>query len=242
MQRTPLLLLSVVGLALGCGAEEPADPAAADAASRAWPSESQALARIGDGPHPVVALEMGELGSIEIELYPEIAPATVEHFRKLVARGVYDGTRFHRVLPGFMIQGGDPKSRKPNPNEWGRGNAGQSIEDELSDYPHLRGTVSMANRGKPRTAGSQFFIVHQDAPEVDGRYTAFGRVVRGMEVVDRITEMEIDKYGRYGPPDRPYPVDVVLTKATLQEPAPQVAGSAAPAAPPGPAERASEDS
>jgi peptidyl-prolyl cis-trans isomerase B (cyclophilin B) len=180
-------------------------------------SESSALAKIGAGPHPVVRLEVGELGSLRMELYPEIAPGTVANFLALTKQGFYDGTKFHRVIPGFMIQGGDPTTRKNDPRRYGRGSAGYRIEDEFSDYPHLRGTVAMANRGNPDTASSQFFIVHQDARHLDGAYTAFGRVVEGMEVVDAATQVELDKFGRYGPPDRPYPVDVVLTRAVLEE-------------------------
>ena len=117
-----------------------------------------------------------------------------------------------------MIQGGDPLSRKPDPRHYGRGNPGYRIEDEFSDYPHLRGTVSMANRGRPDTAGSQFFIVHEDSRHLDGDYTAFGRVIRGMDVVDAITELELDVFGRFGPPDRPHPVHATITKATWREP------------------------
>jgi peptidyl-prolyl cis-trans isomerase B (cyclophilin B) len=222
-----LLAPLLIGSLAACSGE--GEPAKGDTPPP--PSESSALAKIGSGPHPVVRLEVGELGALRMELYPEIAPGTVENFLALTSRGFFDGTKFHRVIPGFMIQGGDPSTRKDDPRRYGRGSAGYRIEDEFSDYPHLRGTVAMANRGNPDTASSQFFIVHQDARHLDGAYTAFGRVIEGMEVVDAATAVEIDKFGRYGPPDRPYPVDVLLTKAVVES-APEVA-KAEPAGDPG---------
>jgi peptidyl-prolyl cis-trans isomerase B (cyclophilin B) len=173
-------------------------------------------ARVADGPHDVAVIRVRGMGEIRFELLPELAPATVENFVKLAEQGFYDGTTFHRVIPGFMIQGGDPNSRDADPRDDGQGGPGYTIKAEFSDFPHVRGVVSMARSASPDSAGSQFFIMHGDDPTLDGQYTAFGRVIEGMEVVDRITEAEIDTYGRYGPRDRPYPDDVVMEKVWIE--------------------------
>ena len=163
-------------------------------------------ARILDGPHETAVITVKGLGTIRFALLPEVAPETVAHFKKLAGKRFYDGTTFHRVFPGYMIQGGDPNTKNDDPRDDGKGGAAQGIPDEFSSLPHLRGTVSMAHLGHPNTAGSQFFIVHADAPGLDGKYTIFGRVVEGLAVVDAITELEIDVYGRFGLANRPYPV------------------------------------
>ena len=124
---------------------------------------------------------------IKIELYPEIAPITCENFEKLVNEGFYNGLTFHRIIPGFMIQGGCPKGN-------GTGGPGWSIKGEFSsngiknDLKHTRGVISMARSMMPDSAGSQFFIMHEDAPHLDGQYAAFGRVIDGMDAVDAIAE------------------------------------------------------
>jgi len=172
----------------------------------------------------VAVLEVADLGEIRIELIPEQAPKTVAHFEKLARQGFYDGTTFHRVVPGFMIQGGDPNTRDRDPRNDGQGGPGYTLADEPSTLPQRRGVVSMANRGHPHTAGSQYFILVADAPRLDGHYTAFGRVVEGMELVDRISKVPRDLYGRYGPRDRPL-ADVVVKRIRI-EPAPSQAGAA----------------
>jgi cyclophilin family peptidyl-prolyl cis-trans isomerase len=129
-------------------------------------------------------------GTIEIELFDEDAPKTVENFRKLASDGFYDGVIFHRVIPDFMIQGGDPDGT-------GRGGPGYTFEDEFNKHKIVRGTFAMANSG-PNTNGSQFFLVTADAtPWLDGKHTAFGQVTAGMETVDAIEGVET------GPGDRP---------------------------------------
>jgi peptidyl-prolyl cis-trans isomerase B (cyclophilin B) len=163
-----------------------------------------------------VVFDLGELGTIRAELYPELAPKTVEAFTGLVEEGFYDGTYFHRVIPGFMIQGGDPLTRNNDPRDDGRGRADMRLPDEFSDYPHVRGTLSMANSGYVGSGSCQFFIVQEASPGLDGEYTVFGKVVAGLETVDAITEMEIDTYGRYGPPDRPYPVNATIERAWIE--------------------------
>jgi cyclophilin family peptidyl-prolyl cis-trans isomerase len=124
-------------------------------------------------------------GAVEVELFDDDAPKTVENFRKLAGDGFYDGVIFHRVIPDFMIQGGDPTGT-------GSGGPGYTFEDEFNDHPVARGALAMANAG-PNTNGSQFFIVTADAcPWLDGKHTVFGRVTGGMDVVDTISELETD--------------------------------------------------
>ncbi len=131
----------------------------------------------------VITMENGK--QIKLELYKDIAPQTVENFEKLVSEGFYNGLTFHRVIEGFMIQGGCPDGN-------GMGGPGYSIFGEFelngfkNDLKHERGVISMARASNPNSAGSQFFIMHKDAPHLDGSYAAFGRVVEGMEVVDEI--------------------------------------------------------
>ena len=140
---------------------------------------------------PVVTIEMNNGKKIEIELYPEVAPNTVANFVSLVSKGFYNGTIFHRVIPGFMIQGGDP-------NGTGMGGPGYSIKGEFSsngfknDLKHERGVISMARSMSPDSAGSQFFIMVEEAPHLDGQYAAFGKVISGMEVCDEIVSVETD--------------------------------------------------
>ena len=135
--------------------------------------------------NPIVTIEMEDGGIIRAELYPEIAPNTVRNFISLVKKGFYDGVIFHRVIPGFMIQGGDPTGT-------GMGGPGYSIEGEFTrngfqtDLKHTRGVLSMARAMAPNSAGSQSFIMHMDAPHLDKQYAAFGKVTEGMDVVDAI--------------------------------------------------------
>ena len=139
----------------------------------------------------MVIIEMENGGKIELELYPNAAPITVKNFEKLVSEGFYDGLTFHRVIRGFMIQGGDPLGN-------GMGGAEENIVGEFRanghDNPikHERGVISMARAFNPNSASSQFFIMHENAPHLDGQYAAFGRVVSGMDVVDEIAEIPTD--------------------------------------------------
>ena len=135
--------------------------------------------------NPIVTIEMEDGGVIRLELYPDIAPITVDNFVSLVKKGFYDGLIFHRVISGFMIQGGDPKGT-------GMGGPGYTIKGEfrangvVNNIKHERGVISMARSMMPDSAGSQFFIMHADAPHLDGQYAAFGRVIEGIEEVDKI--------------------------------------------------------
>jgi cyclophilin family peptidyl-prolyl cis-trans isomerase len=136
-------------------------------------------------------------GSIELELFPDDAPKTVENFVKLARDGFYDGVTFHRVIPDFMIQGGDPTGT-------GSGGPGYTFEDEINEHRVVRGALAMANAG-PDTNGSQFFIVTTEAaPWLDGKHTVFGRVTSGMDVVDRISDVERDANDR---PRTPVTID-----------------------------------
>jgi len=159
--------------------------------------------------NPIVTITMDDGKDIKIELYPDIAPITVENFVKLVKDGFYDGLTFHRIIPGFMIQGGDPEGT-------GMGGPGWSIKGEFSsngvknDLKHTRGVISMARSMNPNSAGSQFFIMHKDSPHLDGDYAAFGKVTEGMEEVDRIASIPTDWN------DAPK-VSVTMTKVTVTE-------------------------
>lgn len=192
----------------------PALPAPSPEDAQALRAAEALAAKLG-AAHPMVTLDVEGYGRIRIELLPERAPATAANFASLAEKGFYDGTTFHRVIPGFMIQGGDPNSKNRDPRDDGQGDPGYTIPDEPNDLSHVRGVVSMANLGSPHTAGSQFFIVLADQPDLDGRYTVFGRVSEGMDVVDRIAAVETDKYGRWGPTDRPR-TNVVIEKATAE--------------------------
>ena len=138
-------------------------------------------------------IEVKEFGVIEVELNPSVAPITVENFVKLAKKGFYNGLTFHRVIKGFMIQGGCPRGN-------GTGGPGYSIKGEFiangvnNPLKHTRGVISMARAMDPDSAGSQFFIMHKDAPHLDGQYAAFGKVIKGIEVVDAIASVETNYY------------------------------------------------
>ena len=131
-------------------------------------------------------------GNIELKFFPDVAPNHVNNFIELAKKGFYDQTLFHRVIPGFMIQGGDPNSKDPDRSRHGTGGPGYSLKAEFNDRPHKRGTLSMARAASPDSAGSQFFICVADAPFLNNKYTVFGEVVSGMEVVDKIVSQPRD--------------------------------------------------
>jgi peptidyl-prolyl cis-trans isomerase B (cyclophilin B) len=134
-----------------------------------------------------------KFGSMEIRFFPDKAPKHVENFMKLAKSGFYDKTIFHRVIPGFMIQGGDPNTKdEKNKSQYGMGGPDHRVKAEFNDRPHVRGTISMARSSDPDSAGSQFFIVVKDSPFLDGKYTVFGEVVKGMEVADKIVSQPRD--------------------------------------------------
>ena len=132
------------------------------------------------------------LGNIQFELLSDVAPETVRNFIKLAKSGFYDGTLFHRVIPKFMIQGGDPNTKESDKSTWGTGGPGYNIKAEFNSRSHLRGIVSMARSSDPDSAGSQFFIVTSDSTFLDREYTVFGQVADGMEVADKIVNLPRD--------------------------------------------------
>ena len=131
-------------------------------------------------------------GKISFQLLPDLAPETVRNFEKLAGSGFYDGTLFHRVIPGFMIQGGDPNTKTAEKGSWGTGGPGYTVRAEFNSKSHRRGVVSMARATDPDSAGSQFFIVTSDSTFLDRQYTAFGEVTAGMEVADKIVKLQKD--------------------------------------------------
>ncbi len=141
---------------------------------------------------PVDVVIETKFGNIELKLFPEVAPGHVENYLKLAKSGFYDGTIFHRIIPGFMVQGGDPNSKGLNRSNHGAGGPGYSIDAEFNDKPHVRGALSMARSRDPDSAGSQFFIVMKKSSFLDNKYTVFGEVVSGMDVADEIVSQERD--------------------------------------------------
>ena len=133
-----------------------------------------------------------DFGSIKFTLLPGIAPETVRNFSKLAESGFYNGTLFHRIIPGFMIQGGDPNTKNSDKSSWGQGGPGYNLKAEFNSRSHLRGMVSMARSTDPDSAGSQFFIVTSDSTFLDKQYTVFGEVIDGMEVADKIVNLPRD--------------------------------------------------
>ena len=137
-------------------------------------------------------------GEMVAEFWPDVAPKTVENFKKLAKQGFYDGTAFHRVIKGFMIQGGDPLTKdEKNEARWGTGDPGYKIKAEFNNRSHKRGVLSMARSNHPDSAGSQFFICHGDPAFLDGQYTTFGKLIKGDEVLEKIATTATH------PPDRP---------------------------------------
>jgi peptidyl-prolyl cis-trans isomerase B (cyclophilin B) len=190
-----LILVMTAALLAGCGSGEPgADEPAANEQEAGEPAkntnENTEDEKVAE-TKPVVEITMEDGGKIDIELDPQAAPITVENFLKLVNDGFYDGLTFHRIIPGFMIQGGDPEGT-------GMGGADETIKGEFGsngvDNPisHERGVISMARSQAPDSASSQFFITNADSVFLDGDYAAFGTVISGMDVVDRISAVETD--------------------------------------------------
>ncbi len=141
-------------------------------------------------------IRLKDLGVITLEFYPDRAPNHVENFKKLARAGFYDGTLFHRIIPGFMIQGGVPNTKDPDTSKWGTGGPGYQIDAEFSQTPHVRGTLSMARSQDHDSAGSQFFICVDRSSFLDGQYTVFGQVIDGMDVGDKIVDTSRDRNDR----------------------------------------------
>jgi len=203
-----------------------ADPAAKEAieAKNAEKQEAsatleQAKQKSGDTAAPgatppkdgeKVAVLDTNLGRIVLKFFPKKAPGHVSNFEKLADKKFYDGTKFHRVIPGFMIQGGDPYSKTGPDSMVGQGDPGYKIKAEFNDTHHARGILSMARSNDPDSAGSQFFICVADASSLDGKYTAFGQVVQGMDVVDKIVNLPRNNQ------DRPTPDEAVMNTVRIE--------------------------
>ena len=173
-------------LATGCSNDKPVAPVAPVAATPAAPNTND------------VGVITTSEGVMVVEFYPEVAPKHVENFKTLAKKGFYDGTAFHRVIPGFMIQGGDPNTKDESAKgTWGQGGPGYTISAEFNAKHHARGILSMARAMDPNSAGSQFFICHADAGNLDGQYTVFGNLIKGFEVLDKIATTPTET------PDRP---------------------------------------
>jgi len=155
-----------------------------------------------------IAVIETSLGNIEFELLEDVAPGHVQNFKDLANSDFYNGTIFHRVIPGFMVQGGDPNTKSDDRSSHGMGGPGHTIKAEFNDEPHVRGIVSMARSQDPDSAGSQFFVVVKDSDFLDGQYTVFGRVIAGMDVADKIVDSPRD--------DRDNPIDRIEMKVTIE--------------------------
>ncbi|MFH0882440.1 MAG: peptidylprolyl isomerase, partial [bacterium] len=153
-----------------------------------------AILGCGGGVKKEVAVMQTDMGTVILGFYPDIASKTVARFKELAREGFYDGVLFHRVIPGFVVQSGDPKTKDPNtpPMEYGTGGSGQNLPAEFSELKHKRGTLAMARAQDPNSADSQFYIALEAQPHLDGKYTIFGEVLKGMDVIDRIAAVETD--------------------------------------------------
>lgn len=205
-----LVLAALLALTAGCGNSGKPSPAANGAAEAAGSVDPNA-------EHPVVTIEMDSGKTIKLELYPEVAPNTVSNFISLAKKGFYNGTIFHRVIPGFMIQGGDPDGT-------GGGGPGYSIAGEFAanghknELKHTPGVLSMARAQNPDSAGSQFFIMVADAPHLDGQYAAFGKVTEGLDVIDEIVSLPRDAQDKPNQPPAMKSVTVETNGMMFKEP------------------------
>jgi len=160
-------------------------------------------------------------GEIDIRFFPDVAPKHVKNFIDLAKSGFYNGTKFHRVIPGFMIQGGDPNTKSPDTSTWGYGGPPTKVPAEFSSVKHKRGIVSMARSADPNSAGSQFFIMVADAPSLDNQYSVFGQVTKGMDVADKIVSAPRGANDRPGSPTTIEKVVIRDAKANEKGPAPK---------------------
>lgn len=196
MRLGPIMLAMLfTGAFLSCSTSGPV--AAAEKAVAPQPEAPK-------GPRAIIKTKFGD---IEVKFFPDVAPKHVENFVKLAKEGFYNGTIFHRVIPGFMIQGGDPNTKDSLKKDlYGQGGPGYTVKAEFSDIPHKRGIVSMARAAEPDTAGSQFFIVVEDSRFLDRKYSVFGEVTRGIGVADKIANVPRDE--RDNPKER---IDITVS-------------------------------
>ncbi len=193
------------------GAAPAAPPAAADEVDVEAAMEEATAAEADGGPE-IAVITVTDYGVIRLRFFEDKAPNHVANFKKLARQGFYDGTTFHRVIPKFMIQGGDPLTKDADPKNDGTGGPGYRIDAEFNDVLHKRGILSMARSNDPDSAGSQFFICLDDARFLDGKYSAFGEVISGMSVADKIVANNRDKRDR--------PLEKVVIESVVIEAAP----------------------
>ncbi|WP_019423985.1 peptidylprolyl isomerase [Paenibacillus sp. OSY-SE] len=211
-----ILLIAAMIMIAGCGAKSNADNAQS-ATDTSNVSDTEKKEPASNGKNPLVIIEMEDGKKIELELYPDTAPNTVNNFISLVKKGFYDGLIFHRVIPGFMIQGGDPEGS-------GIGGPGYSIKGEFADnnfqndLKHSEGVISMARSASPDSAGSQFFIMVAEASHLDGQYAAFGKVTKGMEMVQEIVSTPRDAQDKPNTPQKMKKVTVDTFGVEYKEP------------------------
>ncbi len=199
--RFPIWILVFGAALVGCAADSMAPAAAEPAASTPMEEVKGKIAVIETN-----------LGTIKFKFLEDKAPGHTKNFVDLAKKGFYDGTRFHRVIPGFMIQGGDPNSKSGERSRMGTGDPGYKIKAEFNDTKHVRGIVSMARSQSPDSAGSQFFICVDNANFLDGQYTAFGQVIEGLDVVDKIVNLKRDGN------DNPVEANpAIMKKVTIEE-------------------------
>jgi cyclophilin family peptidyl-prolyl cis-trans isomerase len=197
--------------------------AKANTASGSKASTSSAAKKKEDGPMSHYENKVAELhtsaGEIDIRFFPDVAPNHVKNFIDLAEKGFYNGTKFHRVIPGFMIQGGDPNTISGNTATWGTGGTGKNLGQEFNSVHHARGIVSMARSNDPNSASSQFFICVADAGFLDKQYTVFGEVTKGMEVADKIVSAPRNNQDRPNDP-------TAITKIVIRDAKPEERGAA----------------
>lgn len=207
----PFMSILLVALSAACAGDVASDRAPAEPVA----VETEAAVETAEEEKPMedytnkVAEIRTTLGTITVRFFPDKAPNHVRNFIDLAEQGFYDGVRFHRVVPGFVIQGGDPNTKTENRRSWGSGGSGRNLTAEFNDVPHKRGILSMARSGHPDSASSQFFIMLKDTPYLDGQYTVFGEVVSGMEVADQIVAAAQGKEL----PDDPVRIETVTVRA-----------------------------
>jgi len=201
-------------------------------AAQAKGAEAKAHAKAGASDE--VAVIETTKGKMVVEFWDKDAPQTIANFKKLARQGFYDGTGFHRIIKGFMVQGGDPKSKNPKAPDLGTGDPGYKINDEFNSHKHVPGVISMANSGTPNSAGSQFFIVQGGAqPSLDGKYTAFGHVIDGMNVLNDIANTPVGPNAMMGnEPSKPLEWTTIksvkiVSKSSLAKAATPAAGGTA---------------
>jgi len=194
--------------------------ASATATDTATTAAAQENASMSNYENKVAELHTSA-GEIDIRFFPDVAPNHVKNFIDLANKGFYNGTKFHRVIPGFMIQGGDPNTKSGDPSSWGVGGSGTNVKAEFNTVSHKRGIVSMARAQHPDSASSQFFIVVADSPFLDRQYTVFGQVTKGMDVADKIVSAPRGANDR---PNSPTTIDKVVIRDARDDekgPAPQ---------------------